>query len=164
MAKSKGRDPNLPDGDVWLFEQDGTDLGFVPAVEARQVARARGLDLVRLDQLSSPPRFGLRDAREYAAASAREARMARAGEAKEIKLRVTIGAADLETRKRSAAALLESGHRVKIRVELVAGRRGNPAPARELLDSIVKSLGHVGHAEAKPQSEKGAVAVTLAPL
>jgi translation initiation factor IF-3 len=164
MGKQKRRDTNLPQGEVWLFDRDGADLGFVPAAEAQAMAHARGLDLVRLDQSSSPPRFAFRDAAEHVAASARGARIARGGEAKEIKIRVSIGAADLETRRRSAAALLSSGYRVKIRVELDPGKRSDPAPARAILDGLVKSLADVGHPEARPQSEKGAVAATLAPV
>ncbi|MDB5056826.1 MAG: translation initiation factor [Chloroflexi bacterium] len=164
MGKQKRRDSDLPQGEVWLFDRDGADLGFVPAAEALALAQTRGLDLERLDQLSSPPRYGLRDAGAHEAESARAARIARGGEAKEIRIRVSTGAADLETRKRSAASLLGSGYRVKIRIELDVGKRSDPAPARAILDGLVKSLVDVGHPEARPQSEKGAVAVTLAPV
>jgi translation initiation factor IF-3 len=164
MGKNRGRESALPAGDVWLFDQDGADLGFVSAPDAAARAASLGLDLVRLDQSSSPPRYGLRNAAVHAHDAARLARIARGGEPKEVRIRVVAGAADTETRRRSAESLLQAGHRVKLRVELEAGRRANPAPARAMLDTLVKSLAGVGTPEAKPQPEKGAVAVTLAPI
>jgi translation initiation factor IF-3 len=146
-----------------LFDSDGADLGFVEAPEAIELSRRRGLDLVRLDQLSSPPRYGLRDASAVQAEAARATRIARGGEAKEIRVRVATGAADLETRRKNAESLLAAGHSVKIRVELDPGRRADPAPARAVLDTFVKSLAGVGRPAAKPHAEKGAVAVTLDP-
>ncbi len=73
MAKQKQRDNNLPRGEVWLFDLDGADLGFVEAPEAIELSRRRGLDLVRLDQLSSPPRYALRHASAVQAETARAA-------------------------------------------------------------------------------------------
>ena len=160
-----GRDPVIRAEEVWLFDQDGTDLGFVPTARAVALASERGLDLVQLDQLSSPPRFQLADAAARESEQVRAARVAKGASAppKEIRLRVQTGAADLATRQRSAAALLEAGHRVKLRVEMDPGRRGDPAPARATLDGLVKALSAVGKAEGKPFNEKGAVAVVLAP-
>jgi translation initiation factor IF-3 len=163
MAKQR-RGNDRPQGEVWLFDADGSDLGFLTAEQALERARERNLDLVRLDQLSSPPRFGLCDAAKHDVEAARVARIARGGEAKEIRVRVGTGAADVETRRRNAETLLAAGHRVKLRVELDPGRRGDPAPARSILDALIKALATAGRPEAKPQSEKGAVAVVLAPL
>ena len=150
-------------GEVWLFDADGTDLGFVDAAVALAAAQDRGFDLVRLDQLSSPPRYGLMDATAARASAARDARMAR-GEIKEVRVRVATGAADLETRRKNATSLLASGYRVKLRVELDQARRSDPAPARAILDDLIKALKLVGRPSSKPQSEKGAVAVTLDPI
>src|SRR5947209_6167513 len=113
MSKG-GRDVQIRAEEVWLFDQDGGDLGFVPTARAVALARERGLDLVQMDQLSSPPRFQLASAAARAAPQSRAARVARgAGEPpKEIRVRVQTGAADLATRQRAAAAALEAGHRV----------------------------------------------------
>ena len=164
MSKRE-RDLPIRAEEVWLFDRDGGDLGFVPASRAVALARERGLDLVQMEQLSSPPRFQLADAAAREAGQARAARVAKGASAppKEIRLRVQTGAADLTTRQRSAAALLEAGHRVKLRVEMDPGRRGNPAPARAILDGLVKALSPTGSPESKPFNEKGAVAVVLAP-
>jgi translation initiation factor IF-3 len=148
---------------VWLIDADGSDLGFVDAGTAISLARQRGLDLVRLDQASSPPRYALMDAAAAEAALAREQRMAR-GEIKEIRLRVATGVADLETRRKNAEELLAKGYRVKLRVELDPARKSDPAPARAVLDSLVKAMKAIGRPVSKPQSEKGAVAVTLEPI
>jgi translation initiation factor IF-3 len=163
VGKQHKHGHDLPQGEIWLFDADGSDLGFVAGAEASELARLRGLDLVRLDHLSSPPRFGLRDAGEYQADAARADRMARAGAAKEVRVRVATGAADLETRRKHAESLLQAGYRVKLRVELDAAPRGNPAPARAILDSLIKDLAAAGSPEARPRPEKGAVSVTLAP-
>lgn len=164
MAK-QGRQVEIRSDEVWLYDEDGSDLGFVPTAEALQRAQARGLDLVQLDQLSSPPRVQLASAAAREAEAARAARIARGASAppKEIRLRVLTGAADQATRQRSAESLLQAGHRVKIRVELEPGRRGDPAPARMVLDGMVKALAAISRIEQKPFNEKGAIAVVLAP-
>jgi translation initiation factor IF-3 len=150
--------------EVWLFDTAGADLGFMPAADAQALAAARGLDLVGPEGASSPPRFRLADAVSVRAAQARAARIGRGDAApKEIRLRVGIGAADLETRRRSAAAMLDGGRTVKLRVELDPRKRSDPAPARAILDSLVRALSSEGTPEGKPFNEKGAVAVILAP-
>ncbi|HWE63573.1 MAG TPA: translation initiation factor IF-3 [Chloroflexota bacterium] len=165
MARSGRHEASIRAEEVWLFDEDGSDLGYVPAVQAQAMARERGLDLVQLDQMSSPPRCRLARAATLEAQAARAARVARGATAppKEIRLRVQTGAADLATRQRSAASSLAAGHRVKIRVELDPGQRSNPAPARAILDGMVKALASAGAPEAKPFNEKGAVAVVLVP-
>lgn len=165
MAKGGRREAPIQAAEIWLFDEEGADLGYVPTAQAQAMARQRGLDLVRMDQLSSPPRFRLASAAALETQAARAARMARGASAppKEIRLRVQTGAGDLATRQRSAAQLLGAGHRVKIRVEMDPGQRGNPAPARAVLDGLVKALASAGTPEAKPFNEKGAVAVVLAP-
>ena len=151
--------------EVLLIDEDGSEIGYLPTTRALAMARERGLDLVRLDTMSSPPRCQLANAAGLEAEAARAARIAKGATAppKEIRLRLATGAADLATRQRSAAALLEAGHRVKIRVELEAGQRSNPAPARAMLDGLIKALKDAGTPEGKPFSEKGAVAAVLAP-
>lgn len=151
--------------EIWLFDADGSDLGFVALAAARVLARERGLDLLGPEGRSSPPRFQLGHAGQIEAVAARATRLSRSERSmpKEIRVRVATGTADLETRRRSAASLLEAGHRVKIRVELDPARRRDPAPARAVLDDLVKRLAPAGAPESKPQSEKGAVAVVLAP-
>jgi translation initiation factor IF-3 len=165
MARGRRHEGTIRSDEVRLIDVDGSDLGYVPTERALVMARERGLDLVQLDQMSSPPRCQLARADALDAHAARAARIARGAAAppKEIRLRVQTGAADLATRQRSAAALLEAGHRVKIRVEMDPGQRSNPAPARAILDGLVKALAGEGTPEKKPFSEKGAVAVVLAP-
>ncbi len=162
-VSAKGKPSSqAPQGEVWLIDADGTDLGFVDGASALSRARERGLDLIRLDQMSSPPRYGLMDAAAAQAGAVRAERIARS-EIKEIRLRVATGAADLETRRRNAEALLAAGYRVKLRVELDPARKSDPATARAILDALVKALKHAGRPSSRPQSEKGAVAVTLDP-
>ena len=165
MAKGERRNATIRASEVLLIDQDGQDLGFVPTEQALAMARERGLDLVQLDALSSPPRCQLLDAAAQQVTRARAERIARGAAAppKEIRLRMGIGDADRAAKQRQAAALLEAGHRVKLRIELEPAARANPAPARALLDELVRSLAGAGQAEGKPQSEKGAVAMVLAP-
>ena len=165
MGRRDKRAAEIRSAEVWLFDEDGTDLGFLPAAEAQRRAAERGLDLVPDSQPASPPRYRLASAAVQAAAAVRAARMARSATEppKEIRVRVSIGAADLETRRQRAATLLTQGHRVKLRVELDPARRSDPAPARALLDGLVTALAPVATLERKPFSERGAVAAILAP-
>ena len=165
MAKVARSQDGIVSDEVWLFDQDNTDLGIVLTVQARELAASRGLDLVRLDTHSSPPRCQLRDAAEVQVASQRLARLAKSSDSppKEIRLRVQTGAADRQTRQRSAASLLASGHRVLLRVELDPAKRSDPAPARALMDALIRDLAAFGTPAGKPQNVRGAVVVELSP-
>ena len=165
MARTDRKSGTIAATEVWLFDENGLDLGFVTTTRALALAGERGFDLVRLDQMSSPPRYGFGDATAQQAEAARAARIvAGAGKPpKEIRLRVLTGAADVDTRKRQAAGLLAAGHRVKLRVELDPKTKSNPAPARAMIDSLVKSLAEDGVPDGKPFNEKGAVSVIMAP-
>jgi translation initiation factor IF-3 len=164
MGKAGTRAQDADQREIWLFDQQGADRGFVTLAAARELARVAGLALTGPEGGSSPPRYRLEDAAREGA-QARAARLARSATAppKEIRLRVATGAADLETRRRSAQALLEGGYRVKIRVELDPARRSDPAPARAILDGLVRALAVAGAPDGRPFNEKGAVAVVLAP-
>lgn len=166
MAKADRQTAEIRSADVWLIGEQGEDLGIVPTVEAQRQARERGMELVRLDQLSSPPRYKIALGSAVQMDAARAARIARGASVppKEIRVRVATGAGDLAARQRSAASLLESGYRVKVRVEMDPGRRSDPLPARSILDGLIKALSASGSVEQKPFNEKGAVAAVLRPL
>ncbi|HXT36411.1 MAG TPA: translation initiation factor IF-3 [Chloroflexota bacterium] len=165
MTRGGKQRPAEHPSEVWLFDEEGRDLGFVAAPDAMNLAAERELDLVRLDHMSSPPRFALAHAAARAADAARTARVA-AGTAKppkELRLRVATGAGDVETKRKQAEGLLAAGHRVKLRVELDPRKRSDPGPARALVEALIKSLAAVGAPEGKLFNEKGAVSVVVAP-
>ena len=92
MARIKGNGAGgasvlITSAEVLLLDEDGTDLGFVSTTRALALAQERGLALVRLDDLSSPPRCQLLDAQTLAAETARADRLARATSAPPKELR-----------------------------------------------------------------------------
>jgi translation initiation factor IF-3 len=149
--------------EVRLYDEDGVELGLVAKTRALALARERNRDLVQDEIFSSPPRCRLVPIGETTGRAARAERIAAGGAPKEIRVSTTMGAHDVETRRRQAAGLLDKGYTVKLTARLAKAERANPAKARALLEGLSRDLAEEGRVERKPFGESGALSMLLAP-
>lgn len=149
--------------EVIVVDEEGHDLGAMTRERALAMAHARGYDLVQDGVFSSPPRCRLVLAGRLAVREARAARMASGGPPKEIRVGTTMGAHDLEARRRQAADLLTKGYQVKLSARLAKPERANPVAARALLEGLARDLAPEGRVARRPYGESGALAMLLAP-
>lgn len=149
--------------EVNLLAERGAALGIVSRDEAIALARSRGCDLVQDSVFSSPPTCRLSEKGAAGTQAVREARMAEGGAPKEIRIGTSMGAHDVETRRRQAAGLLAKGFRVKLSARLAKAERAKPVAARALLERLAGELAAEGVIERKPFGESGALSLILAP-
>ena len=149
--------------EVWLVDECGADVGLMTREQALSVARSRGSDLVQENIFSSPPRCRLQRAGTRPDRESRDARLAGDSPPKEIRISTAMGAHDVETRRRQAAALLGKGYRVKLSARLAKAERARPVAARALLERLARDLADQGRPAGKPFGESGALSLLLVP-
>lgn len=162
--------------EVELTGLNGESLGVLSRVEALALARRLKADLVCTSLFSSPPPCRLMAkgaARQQASREQKAAQQASSAGApvarglleqrqtKEIRLTAGIGEHDLDTKRRQAEKLLESGKAVQLVVKL-SGKEG--PKAKELLERLVAALAACGKKETGIQISGKQAAVKLNPL
>ncbi len=149
--------------ELYLTDDEGVQRGLVTREQALALARERGCDLVQDAVFSSPPRCRLVMRGRATAEAARAARIAGGGPPKEIRVGTSMGAGDVQTRRRQAAKLLAAGYSVKLSARLAKAERANPVAARALLEGLARDLFTEGRVARKPFGESGALSMLLEP-
>lgn len=106
--------------EVRVIGAEGEQLGIMPTVQALDLARAQGLDLVEVAPNARPPVAKMLDYGRFKYEQSkreREGRRRQKGSAlHQIKMRPNIGRHDMEAKGRTAARLLRNGDKVKISI------------------------------------------------
>ena len=151
-----------------VIDEEGTQLGVLPIMEAQEKAEDAGLDLVEVSASAVPPvcrimdygKFRYEESKKQAEAKKKQAVV----EVKEIKLRPKTEKHDLDFKVRNIRKFLKQKNKVKITLrfrgrEIVyAGTLG-----RELLDKIAESLEDVAVIVQPPTMEGRQMAMFVAP-
>ena len=135
-----------------LIGDEGEQLGVMPLVDARRMADERDLDLVEVAPGSDPPVCRLLDFGKFRYEQAKKERQASkaqrsTGGLREVRLRPKIGQHDIDFKTRAIKRLLEEGNKVKILVIFRGREMAHPYIGKELLDSVVASLGDTAKIE-----------------
>ncbi len=106
--------------EVRVIGDEGEQLGVMPTVQALDLARAQGLDLVEVAPNARPPVARMMDYGRFKYEQSkreREGRRRQKGASlHQIKMRPNIGKHDMEAKGRTAARLLRNGDKVKISI------------------------------------------------
>ncbi len=153
--------------EVRLIGEDNENVGIVPIKEALERAHQAGLDLVEVAPNAEPPVCRIMDFGKFLYARAKKEREARRQqkqiEVKEIRLRPKTSDHHMEIKVRNARRWLESGMKVKVRVQFRAREITYPEIGREMLDNIAEAVADVGMVEQRPNMEGGTMLMVLAP-
>ena len=100
--------------------EKGEQLGIMPLVQAREIAKRSNLDVVEVAATAVPPVCRLLDYGKYKYEQAKKEREARKSQRvsllREIRMRPRIDNHDFEAKARSARKLLDGGDKVKVTV------------------------------------------------
>ena len=154
--------------EVRLVDENGQQVGVVPTMQALEMARDRGLDLVEVAPNAIPPVCRLMDYGKYRYEQSRKERESRKNqtvvELKEVRIRPKIDDHDLETKGRNAAKFLDAGDKVKVSVLFRGREMAHPEIGRGLLDQLIELLRPHGSVEQAPKIEGRTMTMILAPL
>jgi translation initiation factor IF-3 len=152
--------------DVRVVDEDGGQLGVMRTADALRLAQDRGLDLVEVAPLATPPVARLLDFGQYKYELTKREKEAkrrqRAVAFKEVRLKPKIGQGDFDTKVRRAIEFLQDGDRVKISVQFRGRELTHPQIGRDLLDRFAEQVKEHGVVERPPLLEGKSMHISVA--
>ena len=152
--------------DLRVVDEDGSQLGVMRTADALRLAQERGLDLVEVAPLASPPVARLLDFGQYKydlTKREKEAkRRQRSVTFKEVRLKPKIGIGDFDTKVRRAIEFLMEGDRVKVSVQFRGRELTHPQIGRDLLDRFAELIKEHGVVERPPLLEGKSMHISVA--
>ena len=153
--------------EVRLVGEKGEQLGIMPLVQAREVAKKQNLDLVEVAPTSVPPVCRLLDYGKYKYEQAKKEQQARKSQKvsllREVRLRPKIGTHDFEFKARTARKLLTDGDKVKLTLMFRGREATHPELGWKVLQRMVESLSEIASLERQPIMEGRRMNIILAP-
>jgi len=140
--------------EVRLVGEKGEQLGIMPLIQAREVAKKQNLDLVEVAFNTSPTVCRLLDYGKYKYQQAKREQEAKksqkASQLREVRLRPKIGNHDFEFKAKTALKLLGDGAKVKVTI-LFRGREiTHPELGWRLLRRMSEALSEAAVVERQP--------------
>ena len=115
---------------VRVVDEEGAQLGVMPTPRALEMAQERGLDLVEVAPMASPPVVKFLDFGQYKydlTKREKEAkRKQRSVTFKEVRLSPKIGTGDFDTKVRHIIDFLADGHKVKVTLQFRGREMAHP--------------------------------------
>ncbi len=150
-----------------MITEENENIGVVATRDALERAAQAGLDLVEVAPNAEPPVCRIMDFGKFLYAKAKKEREARKQqkqiEIKEIRLRPKTSDHHLEIKVRNARRWLESGMKVKVRIQFRAREITYPEIGRKMLDQIADAIQDIGIVEQRPNMEGSTMLMVLAP-
>jgi translation initiation factor IF-3 len=151
---------------VRVVDEEGGQLGVMPTAEALGLAQEKGLDLVEVAPMASPPVTRLLDYGQFKYEQTRREKEARrhqrAVEFKEVRLTPKIGKGDFETKVRRAIQFLGAGGRVKVTVRFRGRELTHAHLGREMLFRFADLIKDHGAIERQPLLEGKSMSIVVA--
>jgi translation initiation factor IF-3 len=142
---------------VRLIDENGGQVGIVPTVQALQMAREKGLDLMEVAATASPPVCKICDYGKFKYEKKKKEAVARKNQVvvkvKEVQLRPNTDEHDLAYKIKNAHDFLLEGDKVKFTV-LFRGREiAHTEPGYRMCKEVIEKLAEVGVLEMNPKLE-----------
>jgi translation initiation factor IF-3 len=151
---------------VRVVDDEGSQLGVMPTAEAFRLAQERGLDLVEVAPMASPPVTRLLDYGHFKYEQARREKEARRHQRsvdfKEIRIKPKIGKGDFETKVRRAIQFLEDGDRIKVTCQFRGREVSHAHLGRDLLMRFAGLVEEHGTVERQPLLEGRSMSLVIA--
>jgi translation initiation factor IF-3 len=143
--------------EVRLIDDDGNQLGVLPTLQALQIARERGLDLVEVAPTAVPPVCRLLDYGRFKYEQEKKDREARKNQKtvlmKEVRLRPKTDEHDIDTKAKQIERFVEDGDKVKVTLRFRGREMVHPNVGRALLEDLANRVKNVATVERMPLME-----------
>lgn len=153
--------------EVRVVDEHGEQLGIMPTLQALDIARQRGLDLVEVAATAMPPVCRIMDYGKYKYQQKKKAHEAKKKQVviqvKEIKLRPGTDQHDFDFKVKHAQRFLEQGDKVKVLIFFRGREIMHQELGQEMMERVLKALESYGQVESPPKLEgKAMVAIVAA--
>ena len=153
---------------VRVVDEEGAQLGVMPTPKALEMAQERGLDLVEVAPMASPPVVKFLDFGQYKYELTKREKEAnrkqRSVTFKEVRLSPKIGTGDFDTKVHRAIEFLEDGDRIKVTVRFRGRELTHPELGRNLIARFADRVKDHGVPERTPLLEGKSMHITMASI
>ena len=153
---------------VRVVDEEGAQLGVMPTPRALEMAQERGLDLVEVAPMASPPVVKFLDFGQYKYELTKREKEAKRKQRsvtfKEVRLSPKIGVGDFSTKVNRAIEFLEDGDRIKVTVRFRGRELTHPELGRALIARFIDRVKEHGVAERTPLLEGKSMHITMASI
>ncbi len=153
--------------EVRLVGSDGQQLGIVPTLEALNMAREQGIDLVEVAPQAKPPVCKLLDYGKFKFEQEKNARDSRKKQKllklKEVRMQPKIETHDLETKTRQVKEFLEQGSKVKVTIRFRGRELAHTERGEVVLERILGLLDTPHSVDKRPTMEGRFMSMILSP-
>jgi translation initiation factor IF-3 len=151
---------------VRVVDEEGAQLGVMPTLRALEMAQERGLDLVEVAPMASPPVVKFLDFGQYKYELTKREKEAKRKQRsvtfKEVRLSPKIGGGDFDTKVNRAIEFLEDGDRIKVTVRFRGRELTHPELGRALIARFADRVKEHGVPERTPLLEGKSMHITMA--
>lgn len=148
----------IRDREIRVIDEEGEQLGVMPAKDALKLAKEANLDLVKIAPTANPPVCKITDFGKYRYELARKEKEAKkkqkTTDVKEIRLSPNIDQNDLNTKANQARKFITKGDKVKVALRFRGREMAHMGMGRQILNAFFEKLEDVAVIE-KPAKLEG---------
>ena len=163
----KPNDRSIQLDQVRLIGSDGSQLGVVPYIRAKELAVEAGEDLVLVSDTSNPPVVRIMNFGKLCYEQKKNLKAQRKNTAaqkiKEIKFHINIDQHDYDTKLNKAIDFLDKKFRLKVTLALRGREMAHQDMAFELMEKVTEALKEYADADGKPKLLGRNISVNFAP-
>lgn len=149
---------------VRLIGADGEQHGIVPTLQAMEMARDAGMDLVEIVPTERPPVCKIMDYGKHKYDQSKKAHQkTHQQKLKELRVRPKTGTHDIDTRLNQARDFLKHGDKVQLKVQFRGREMQHIEEGRRIIDGMLEQLQDVCKVESPPRMEGKQMTALLAP-
>ncbi len=150
-----------------VLGSDGKQIDVLGRLEALNLARNEGLDLVEIAPMANPPVAKIIDYKKFLYQEEKkhreEKRKAKVSETKEVRLGPFMGENDLETMIRRAREFLEGGDKVRLVVYFSGRQITHPEFGHQTLDKALAMLSDISKVDRERRLEGRKLIILISP-
>ena len=154
--------------EVRVIDEERNALGVMPTVQAVQLARDRGLDLVEIAATADPPVCKITDYGKFLYEQHKKDHEAKKHQKqiqiKEIKFRPKISVHDYDFKMKHVKRFLGEGNKVKITVMLRGREKQKPELGYQVLDRVLGDVKEMATQDGSARRQDWAVSALLVPV
>lgn len=151
--------------EVRLIDDNGGPGGIIPTIEALNIARSRGLDLVEVSPNSRPPVCKILDYGKYKFEQEKKMRETRKNQKvlkfKEVRMQPKISSGDLDTKAKHIQEFLDDGCKVKVTIRFRGRELAHTELGLDVFNEILKRLTSTYVVEKPPFMEGKSMSMTI---
>jgi translation initiation factor IF-3 len=153
--------------EVRLIDEDNTQLGIVPTLEARKMAEEKGIDLVEIAPNANPPVCRLLDYGKYKFDLEKKNRenkkRQKQQELKEIRMQPKIDSHDLEFKAKHVGEFLDKGSKVKVTIRFRGRELAHTERGKVVLGKVLELLDRDINVDRPPSMEGRFMSMIISP-